>query len=259
MKKLVRIVYPIYRYLIFAPLLGLATVFWGTMAVLIAALGKQRFASRFSGGMWARSCGFFTPMSVHVSGRENIVDGRSYVVVLNHPSAYDIFLVYGWLGIDFKWVIKKEARKIPVIGKSCEQLGHIFVDRGNTDAAIASLEEAKSKVVEGMSVVFFPEGTRSPKGSVSRFKKGAFRMAMQLNLPILPVTILGTDKILPNKTTQLYPGSAKMIIHPAIETTGLEHRDMPTLVEKTRLVIEAPLLEGKPETENELAAVSSQL
>ena len=86
---------------------------------------------------------------------------QSYVIVSNHQSQYDILLMYGWLGTDFRWVMKKELRRVPVLGLACEKLGHIYVDRSDSAAAVASLNAARKKLVNGTSVVFFPEGTRS--------------------------------------------------------------------------------------------------
>ena len=95
-------------------------------------------------------------MSVNVTGRENIDPQQSYVVVANHQSLYDVFVLYGFLGIDFKWVMKQEMRSVPGLGIGCERMGHIFVDRSNVQAAMASIKAAESKIRNGTSVVFFP-------------------------------------------------------------------------------------------------------
>ncbi len=144
-----------------------------------------------------------TPMRVSVEGRENLDPKQSYVLVSNHQSQYDIFLLYGWLGVDFKWVMKKELRKVLGIGVACDRLGHIFIDRSNHAAALATLETAKERIVDGTSVIFFPEGTRSRDGQLKKFKKGAFRMAVDLGLPILPLTVTGTRDVLPAGTSDL--------------------------------------------------------
>jgi 1-acyl-sn-glycerol-3-phosphate acyltransferase len=137
------------------------------------------------------------------------VSGQSYVVVSNHQSQYDIFVLYGWLGIDFKWVMKQELRKLPGLGFGCEKLGHIFIDRSRTDRALASINAAKKRVVNGVSVIFFPEGTRSKSNSHAPFQKGRlpFRHWI-LSMPILPVTIVGTREILPTGTLDLVPGKS---------------------------------------------------
>jgi 1-acyl-sn-glycerol-3-phosphate acyltransferase len=116
--------------------------------------------------------------------------------------------------------MKKELRGIPGLGASCERMGHIFVDRSSALAATRTLEAARDRATEGASVLFFPEGTRSPDGALGAFKRGAFRMALDLGLPILPMTIIGTRTILPPGSRDLRPGRARLIIHPPIGLPG---------------------------------------
>ena len=241
MNKLLRILYIPYIIFVFFPLLGLSTVFFGSLTVILVHIVGPRLASVAGGTWWARFNSFITPMLVTVTGRENIDKKQSYVVVSNHQSHYDIFVLYGWLGIDFKWVMKKELRKIPFLGYACDKLGHIYIDRSDRRAALASLEEAKTKIKDGTSVIFFPEGTRSQVDEMLPFKKGAFQMAVDLGLPLLPVTIQNTKKILPPKTFRLFPGRAKLIIHPPISVDGFTKENMPELVSKTRQVIQSGL------------------
>jgi len=181
-------------------------------------------------------------MLVHTTGRENIDRNSSYVIISNHQSIYDIFLIYGWLGIDIKWVMKKELAKIPGIGFGSKKVGHIFLDRSNSRVALDSLNDAKRKLVNGTSVVIFPEGTRSTTGQPGNFKKGAFKLALDLALPILPITIIGTQRILPSGTLDLRPGKVSMIIHKPIDI-GLYSEDrMKELIEKARDIIATPLI-----------------
>ena len=163
------------------------------------------------------------------------------MLVSNHQSQFDIFLIYGWLGIDFKWVMKQELRFVPGIGMACNRLGHIFIDRSDHAAAMTTLEEAKKKIVNGTSVMFFPEGTRSRDGKLMRFKKGAFRMAVDLGLPILPLTVTGTRDVLPANTSNLLPGAAKLIIHEPISVEGVTARECQELSDRVREVIASSL------------------
>lgn len=152
-------------------------------------------------------------MRVTVAGRENVASNQSYVVVSNHQSLYDIFVLFGWLGIDLKWVIKKELMSVPVFGYAARKGGNILIERSNTREAYESLEKAKHKITGGASVIMFPEGTRSLTGKVGEFKKGAFWLARELELPILPISIQNTRNILPPRTLDLFPGRATMKIH----------------------------------------------
>ncbi len=219
MNRWLRALYRVYVICVFAPLLGLSTIFFGTLAALLVTVLSPSTVSFLCGRSWARLNSALTPMWVRVTGRRNVSPGQSYVVVSNHLSHYDIFVLYGWLGIDFRWVMKQELRKTPFIGIACEQLGHIFIDRNHREAALASIDRAKSRIVDGTSVLFFPEGTRSRDGNLQPFKKGAFMLALDIGLPILPVTISGTREILPPCTSRLFPGRAGLRIHEPIDTS----------------------------------------
>jgi 1-acyl-sn-glycerol-3-phosphate acyltransferase len=211
------------------------------LTIVLVQFLPARTASFIGGAVWARLNSYLTPMFVSVIGREHIDKKQSYVVVSNHQSQYDIFVLYGWLGVDFKWVMKRELRKIPFLGSACEKLDHIFIDRSNSRAARASLENAKKKIVNGTSVVFFPEGTRSATGKVGEFKKGAFIMSLDLGIPILPVTIVNTNRILPPKSLKLLPGRARLVIHEPMPTNGYTKENVADLMEATREVIQTGL------------------
>lgn len=237
LNRAIRAFYKVYVVLIVAPLLGLSTFILGTLAVGLLFFFKPSTVSRICGRNWARFNSHITPMRVSVTGREHVDTGQSYVIVSNHQSHYDIFLLYGWLEIDFRWVMKKELRKVPFIGISCDRLGHIFIDRGNREAALASINRAKERIANGTSVVFFPEGTRSRDGRLKDFKKGAFMMALDLKLPILPVTITGTRGILPPGTLNLFPGKAELRIHKPIQVSDCSVKTLADLMHHTREVI----------------------
>jgi 1-acyl-sn-glycerol-3-phosphate acyltransferase len=183
-------------------------------------------------------------MSVIVRGEENADPDRSYVVVSNHQSQFDILLIYGWLKLDLKWVMKQELRKIPGIGFGCEAAGHIFVDRKNPRRARTAVTEALERLGEGVGILFFAEGTRSLDGRLLPFKKGAFRLAIEQQLPVLPVTLLGTRDMLPAKTLRFFPGQGTMVIHPAIETEGMGIEQVSELIDQSRAQINSALPEA---------------
>ncbi len=235
--------YQPYKWLILAPVVFASTLFFGNLALVLRLFVDARVASRWSGVPWARLNSWLTPMRVRVETRENLDPHQSYVLVCNHQSHYDVWVLYGWLGVDFKWVMKQELRRVPGLGAACERLGHIFIDRSDHKAALASLEAAKERIVDGTSVIFFPEGTRSPDGKLMRFKRGAFRMALDLGLPILPLTVTGTCDVLPAHSADLMPGSARLVIHPPISTDGLTNEDIPRLMGEVHEAIASALPE----------------
>lgn len=233
--------YQPYKYLVFAPAVGLVTAVMATLAFCLSFVLPSRTVGAVTAVPWARILATLTPMRARVEGRNNVDPQQSYVLVSNHQSQYDIFLLYGWLGIDFRWVMKQELRGVPGIGVACERLDHIFIDRSDHAAALATLEVAKKKIVDGTSVMFFPEGTRSRDGRLRRFKKGAFRMALDLGLPILPLTVTGTRNVLPADTSDLLPGSARLIIHDPISVEGMTRDDCTDLSDRVREVIASSL------------------
>lgn len=236
-----KLVFAAYKWIVVAPFLAFSTLFLGIIIMLLCVVGAPNFASRVFATAWAKINSAVATMSVKVEGAEHIDPTQSYIIVANHQSLLDIYAMYGFLGIDFKWVMKKELRAVPVLGIACELMGHILIDRSNTDAALASINNAKARVKDGMSVVFFPEGTRSRNGDLRQFKKGAFRFAQEMSLPILPVVIHGTKDILPSDTIDLAPGEATIEILEPIPTEGLGVDDVADLTRKTRESIAAAL------------------
>lgn len=237
MKKILWLLYQPYKWLIYVPILGLTGAFASTSAVVLGALISTKIGYSVSSFIWSRLCSALIPMSVNVKGRENIVLKQSYVIISNHQSHFDIFVISGWLRMDAKWVMKKELRKVPFIGWACEKLDFIIIDRSNKQKAIESLNAAKDKIVNGTSVMFFPEGTRSRDGEIAQFKKGAFKMALELGLPILPITINGTRKILPSGSFNLMPGKVEMIIHKPISIDNFDDTNVDELIQQSRNLI----------------------
>ena len=241
MKKVFFWPYQVYAWLILLPLVGILTLFFGTLTAIFSVLVSPRFANRVIASTWGRLLAWLTPISVAVECGENAQQGRSYVVVCNHQSSVDILVVYGWLKLDLKWVIKQELRKIPGIGIGCEKAGHIFVDRKNPNRARQAIKEALVRLGDGIGILFFVEGTRSPDGKLLPFKKGAFRIAIEHQLPVLPVTLIGTRDILPPYSLKPFPGSVRMVIHPAIETDGMSPLQIKDLTYRAKKMISSAL------------------
>ena len=231
MKVILILLFQVYGWLIFLPLVIVLTALFSSLTVIFAGLVNPEWASRVFAVTWAKSMAYLTPVRVIVEGGENAHREQSYVVVINHQSVYDILLIYGWLELDLKWVMKKELRKVPGIGLGCEKAGHIFVDRNKPKQAAQAIKDALTRLGKGVGILFFAEGTRSRDGHLLPFKKGAFRLSVEQKLPILPVTLVGTRDVLPSGTLSLFPGTIRMVIHPAIDPSG---KDADELLEQTR-------------------------
>ena len=149
-------------------------------------------------------------------GRENLpTSDAPCVVVANHQSAYDIFVLNAYIGIPFKWVMKSELRRLPLVGKACEAAHFIFVDETRVSSIAQTIEDAKKVLATGNSIFIFPEGSRTETGRLTRFKKGAFVIASELDVPILPVTIDGAFEVLPRGTYLPHPRRVVLTVHPA--------------------------------------------
>lgn len=215
-----------YSWGISLPAFSVSTIFWGTMAVVTSKLVDQRVGFH-CGTIWAWAACKANLCRVKLTGRANADPKQSYVIMSNHQSSFDILAFYGAWGRQFRWVIKEELRSVPGLGWGCEAVGHIFIDRRDRQRALASLGAAKGQLVDGVSVMFFPEGRRSRDGRLGVFKKGGFMMALDLGLPILPVSISGSHRVMPGTTFKPLPGTIRIHVHPPIDTStyGTEGRD----------------------------------
>jgi 1-acyl-sn-glycerol-3-phosphate acyltransferase len=235
--------------LVFAPLILSWTVLALLAAFLLRLLLGERRAGAWVAPVWTRVLTIMLPMQVVIHGRDNIDRQRAYVVVSNHESQLDILSLYGRLGLDLRWIVKQEIRRLPLIGWGCRIVGHVFVDRQNRDAAIASINKAVQRLEPGEGMLFFPEGTRSKSGELMAFKSGAFRTALMLNMPILPVSIEGAWELM--RPGQMLPGfgTVRIKIHPAIETAGLgdSSEQVRELLQQARLSIAGGIRELQTE------------
>jgi 1-acyl-sn-glycerol-3-phosphate acyltransferase len=239
--RLRRLIYQPYKYLLFMPLFALITLIMGTVSILFASLFNARVGMMVGGRPWAKLCCLVTPVFVRIKNKKHIIPGQSYVVVSNHQSLFDILVIAGWLDMDLRWVAKASLKKAPMFGIASVKMDHIFIDRSNRAAALETLNNAKKKIVNGTSVMFFPEGTRSRDGRIQDFKAGAFKMALDLNIPILPITVQGTRSILPSGTMDLFPGRATIVVHPPVDTTRYSKENLADLIERTRSKIASAL------------------
>lgn len=230
------IFYRIYQIFIMLPVLLVATI----LTALITSIGCIIFGGRWWGywpaHLWAKLFCIMTMVRVTVKGRENISKGTSYVFVANHQGAYDIFTVYGYLGHNFKWMMKKGLERIPLVGYSCRRAGHIYVDNRTPAGIRQTMTDAERQLAGGMSVVVFPEGSRTTDGKVHAFRRGAYTLAVEFGLPVVPLTIDGAYKVMPRNAWLPRPGHIILTIHRPIEAPSDGH-DLKTLMDSSREAI----------------------
>jgi 1-acyl-sn-glycerol-3-phosphate acyltransferase len=190
--------YYLYQLVVALPVTILMTIWTAVTVGLGCTFGDGHYWGYYPGRWWARVITHVFLLPVKVEGREHLEPNQSYVFVANHQGAFDIFLIYGFLGRKFKWMMKYQINKIPFVGYACRKSHQIMVDRRGV-GKVRHTYEAARKILEtgNWSVVVFPEGARSFTGHMGDFKKGAFALADELQLPVVPLTINGSFNVMP--------------------------------------------------------------
>lgn len=211
--------YRIYQTIILAPIVIITTVLTGSIAAVVCpCTGWLKRALPFKAGiitrpdwwalnlsrLWARIIIRTALLHVEVYGKENIPHNTSCVFIANHQGAFDIFLVCGYLNTEIRWVMKRSLEKIPFLGIACRHAGYIFVDKGNPGKVRATYRHTEEALKHGASVMMFPEGARTFNGHMIPFRRGAFTLANELQLPVVPMTINGSFDIMPRQRDWKY-------------------------------------------------------
>lgn len=230
-----KVFYRLFQLLVAFPILLLVTILTAVSVIVGCTMFGSGFWSHYPPMLWSRlMCwGFLLP--VRVEGLEHLDRRQSYVFVANHQGAYDIFLVTGFLGRDFKWMMKRSLRKLPLIGKACECAGYIFVDKSGPKAIQHTVEQGRRVLHGGASVVVFPEGARTFTGHMGTFHRGAFLLAEELRLPVVPVTIDGSFDVLPRQRgfNFLTWHPLRLVVHePIFPVTG-QPDEMPRIIQQS--------------------------
>jgi 1-acyl-sn-glycerol-3-phosphate acyltransferase len=189
--------YRIYQLLVALPVCLVTTLVTVITIAVGCSIGNGHFWGYTPGHWWARIILKVLLIPVRVEGRERLEKGQSYVFVANHQGAFDIFLIYGYLNRNFKWMMKHQLRQMPFIGYACEKSHQIFVDKRGPKKIKATYDKARETLKEGISLTVFPEGARTFTGHMGAFRRGAFALADELQLPVVPLTINGSFNIMP--------------------------------------------------------------
>lgn len=237
-----RFLYDIYQICIALPLTLVLTILVSVVTT-IGSFFNAHFWGYWPAHIWGRMICTVFLLPVKVKGREKLSPTQSYVFVPNHQGAFDIFLVYGYLNRNFKWMMKKGLRKIPFVGKACESGGHIFVDRSSPSKVRATMEQAEASLVDGVSLVVFPEGARTHTGKMGPFKRGAFQLADDLQLPVVPVSINGAFRVLPRGGKWIHWAKLSMTIHDPIPPHGQGAENIRLTLEEARQAVASAVKE----------------
>jgi 1-acyl-sn-glycerol-3-phosphate acyltransferase len=205
------------------------TLWWGGLCIVVTLLTRQGWPADVLGPIWCRwilkACG----IHVDVEGLQHVDPARSYVVISNHLSNFDIWATMAALPLKIHFIAKKELLRVPVFGQALALSDHIVIDRSHPEEAVARINERVANQIDrGFCILFYAEGTRSPDGTVHEFKKGGVTLALRTKLPIVPMSVSGTRKFLPKRSVIIRPGGrVKIVLDQPIDTSGysMEQRD----------------------------------
>ena len=234
------------------PAITVYTVVLGTLSIGSSLFQSSGRFAHWCARTWSRLILATTGVHVDVSGLERLESDRAYVFVANHQSIYDIPIVFWSLPYQIRIIAKESLGRFPFLGWHLRRTGHILVDRRHPNRA-AIFGRASKLMKDGLSLIVFPEGTRSRDGRVASFKGGSFYLALEAELPIVPISIVGSRHVMLKGRLATYPGRVKLIVHEPIDTTGLaggDPRAARAFAARVREVI-------APDAESDLTAVSA--
>ncbi|CAB1075816.1 Acyl-CoA:1-acyl-sn-glycerol-3-phosphate acyltransferase (EC [Olavius algarvensis Delta 1 endosymbiont] len=215
----------------------LSTIFWGLAAIFTSFFTRTGNPVHKVARIWARGILFVSRIKVTINGLANIDPTQSYVYMSNHQSNFDIPVLLAHLPVQFRWLAKAELFKIPIFGRAMRGAGYVKIDRFNQQSAFESISEAAGKMKNGVSVMIFPEGTRSRDGKIKNFKKGGFIMAVDAGVPIVPLVLKGTWSIMDKSSMRINKGEVSLNIGAPIATADYTRENKDDLMQSVRAII----------------------
>ncbi|NWF92105.1 MAG: 1-acyl-sn-glycerol-3-phosphate acyltransferase [Syntrophaceae bacterium] len=214
-----------------------ATLVLGFLAFVTYPFDRKGRAVHHYARLWGKAALLANGVRVRLEGMDRLKGEGPYIFMSNHQGSYDIFVLLGYLPFQFKWLAKKELFSIPFFGWTMAAAGYISIDREGTRKTVEAMNEAAQKIRDGMSVVVFPEGSRSPDGSIQPFKKGGFTLAIKSRAPIVPIAIHGSREVMPKGRLKAVPGEIRVRVGDPIETRNYSLKERASLMEKVRETI----------------------
>ena len=219
------------------PAIAVYTILLGTASLASSLVDRRGFFAHRCARGWSWLILATTGVTVHAEGLERLERGRTYIFVSNHQSIYDIPVLFATLPWQLRIIAKDSIGRVPFLGWHLRRSGHLLVDRGHPDRA-GILRKWKDLVGKGLSLIIFPEGTRSIDGRVAPFKGGSFLMAIEARLPLVPLSVDGSRFVMKKGRLMTCPGHVRLTVHAPIETTGLTPLDARPLAARVRTVVE---------------------
>lgn len=224
------------------PAITLYTIVLGTVSIGSSLFEQRGYFAHWCARMWSRLILRTTGVEVDVAGLERLVPGRTYVFVANHQSIYDIPILFWSLPFQLRIIAKESLGRFPFLGWHLRRTGHMLVNRARPDRT-AIFAWASALTSKGLSLVVFPEGTRSRDGRVGRFKGGSFYLALEAGLPIVPLSVIGSRHVMLKGRLATYPGRVRLVVHEPIDTSALAGSEHKAFGERVRRII-APVAES---------------
>jgi 1-acyl-sn-glycerol-3-phosphate acyltransferase len=222
------------------PCIALYNVVLGTASLASSLFDRRGHFAHGCARAWSWLILATTGVSVEVHGLEQLDPARTYVFVANHQSIYDIPVIFASLPYQLRIIAKDSLGRIPFLGWHLKRTGHLLVDRRHPDRS-GILRRWRALVGEGLSLIIFPEGTRSADGRVGTFKAGSFLLAVEAQLPVVPLSIDGTRFVMRKGRLATRPGHARLRVHAPVETAGLQPQEARTLAERIRGIVAADI------------------
>lgn len=212
----------------------LSTFFFGLLAIVVSFFSKRGDGVHHVARAWGRGIIWVSGIRVKAYGLDPDLMAQSCIYMSNHQSNYDIPVLYSGLPVQFRWLAKAELFKIPIFGRGMQSAGYISIDRSNRKSAFKSLAKAAEMIRNGTSVMIFPEGTRSSDGVLLPFKKGGFVLAVDAAVPIVPIVITGTQKIMPKGRLLISRQQVRIDMGKPIQSADYTRKTKDDLMEHVR-------------------------
>lgn len=222
--------------------IAMNTLLFCAMALPLAGIDRTgRLIHSWIAVPWARVILRVCGVRVDVKGLKDVDPLRPRIYMTNHQSFFDIFILLARLPVHFKFVLKQELMRIPVLGFAMKQARYIAIDRANPRQAVKSMNEAAERIRAGASVVVFPEGTRSEEGRLQSFKRGGFLLALKSGCDVVPVTVQGSHRIAPKGSLRMRPGRVTLTIGQPISVEGYGKKSVNELMERVHAAMQRNL------------------
>ncbi len=190
---------------------GLSTFFWATVSILGSLISGSGRLQHYCMRRWSKDNLWLSRARVEIEGLNNIDRSRPQIFVANHTGLHDILSLAAHLPIQFRWIAKKSLFRVPFMGWHMRRSGYIAIDRENPRDAAKSIIEAAGEIQSGINAIAFPEGTRSRTGNLGSFHSGAFSLALRTGVPLVPIALDGSYRVIAPKTLQVNPGTVVRI------------------------------------------------